>query len=97
MNDILVEWKANVQSVKWRFLKSDLSEFQNCSLDKNIETLRQFFHPFDLDKTRIEKKNQINDFDPSQYWLLFILNQSSLGTIYLVFELCWIYRIKLCQ
>ena len=88
MNDILNEWKLNVQSAKWKFLKSNLPEFQNHSLDKNIKTLRQFFHPFDLDKTQIEKKHQINDFDPSQYWLLFNLSQSSLGTIYLVFELC---------
>lgn len=88
MNDILNEWKLNVQSVKWKFLKSNLPEFQNHSLDKNIKTLREFFHPLDLDKTRIERKNQISDFDPSQYWLLFNLSQSSLGTIYLVFELC---------
>lgn len=88
MNDILNKWKINVQVAKWKFLKSNLSEFQNHSLEKNIRTLSLFFHPLDLDKTLIERKNQINDFDPSQYWLLFILSQSSLGTIYLVFELC---------
>lgn len=88
MNDILNEWKSNVQFVKWSFLKSHLPEFQNHSLDKNIKTLRNFFHPYDLDKTRIERKNQVNSYAPSQYWLLFILSQSSLGSINLIFELC---------
>lgn len=88
MEDVLVEWKKNVQGVKWKFLMNNFSEFQNHSLDRNIKTLRDFFHPLDLDKKQIERKNQISDVDPSQYWLLFILSQSSLGTIYLVFELC---------
>ncbi len=88
MNDLLKDWKRNVQAVKWKFLKSNLYEFQNRSLEKNIKTLRLFFHPLDLDKTLGAKKNQITASDPSQYWLLFILSQSNLGTIYLVFELC---------
>ncbi|MGC6430797.1 MAG: hypothetical protein ACON5F_07130 [Jejuia sp.] len=76
MNDTLKEWKLNAQATKWKFLKSNLPEFQNYSLDKNIKTLSDFFHPFDLDKKRIEKKNQINDCDPSGYWLLFLLSQT---------------------
>lgn len=87
MNDILDDWKKNVQFSKWKYLKSNISEFQNTSIDRVIKTFRSFFHKADFDKSLVERKNHISGIDPSQYWLHFILSQTNPDSIYLVHEL----------
>lgn len=65
MNDILDDWKKNVQFSKWKYLKSNISEFQNTSIDRVIKTFRSFFHKADFDKSLVERKNHISGIDPS--------------------------------
>tara|TARA_R100000935_G_scaffold55682_2_gene85964 strand:+ start:58459 stop:59718 length:1260 start_codon:yes stop_codon:yes gene_type:complete len=87
MQDILESWKKNVQLVKWRRFKTAEKEFQNDFLDQKIHTLRSFFHKSDLDILTF-RKNQIYDYDPSEFWLLYLVSQSNIASIELVFEIC---------
>ncbi len=84
--NLLNKWKTNIQEVKWKTVNHNKHEFSNTFLDKKIKTLTTFFHKSDLELEA--NPNKELSTDPSNIWIIHLLNQKNLGSFELVLSIC---------